>query len=743
MEVAGPLGWSTLDRVTRLVGGAIAALGASAALSLASAPPAAAEFKFVGEWGSPIGGELIFPFDVERDNAGNTYVVDALARTVHKYDAANNHVLSWGSFGTGPGQFGNPISIGVNEGNGEVYVADINELNPLGFIKIQRFDSNGNFIGQFGSFGEDAGQFEDVDGISVNQANGDVFVTEQNRVQRFNAAGQFELMWGKDVVPGGGTGPETCVAGCKAGEIGTAAGELSFPSGIAVSGNLVFVSEDGNSRVSRFNATTGAFQVMGGRDVQPGGAQIGETCVAACQAGLRGTGPGELDEVAGIDVNHAFGFVYIVDADNHRVQRWNTALTYSSEFGAEGTGDGEFQTPDGLTENQGTVIVTDLSPPRAQTFTGAGVFQAHFGDPRPGTIQVPSGIAAGPGGVYVTDQQDRVLVFDNQGGFIKRFGGSGGAAGNLSRPAGIAAGADGNVYVADQGNDRVQRFSSTGEALSAWGSTGAAQGQFDSPIDVAVGRAGSVYVVDASNQRIQRFSAIGGFEGTWGAPGEAPGQFSFPSGIATDPDGNVYVADSSNHRIQKFDPDGGLITIWGGEGVGDGQFEGPRDVAVDGAGNVFVVDLGNNRIQAFGPNGEFRGRWGANGGDGTAGAGPGRVLSAVLGRGRRPRLHLRRRRPKQPGAEVRRHAGAGPEGEEAPAAQAAEGLGRLHRAAPATCASRARWSSRAGRRRRSAPSVSIKLKPVSLTLNAGAAATKKLKPKKAKQEPAAGQRAAR
>ena len=52
-------------------------------------------------------------------------------------------------------------------------------------------------------------------------------------------------------------------------------------------------------------------------------------------------------------------------------------------------------------------------------------------------------------------------MFDNQGGFIKRFGGSGVAPGQSRAPSGIAAGADGNVYVVDQGNDRVQRFDSS------------------------------------------------------------------------------------------------------------------------------------------------------------------------------------------------------------------------------------------------------------------------------------------
>ena len=65
-------------------------------------------------------GELVAPTDVERDNAGNTYVLDPFTRTVTKFDAADTFVLRWGSLGTGHGQFGFPSAIGVNEDNGEV-----------------------------------------------------------------------------------------------------------------------------------------------------------------------------------------------------------------------------------------------------------------------------------------------------------------------------------------------------------------------------------------------------------------------------------------------------------------------------------------------------------------------------------------------------------------------------------------------------------------------------------------------
>ena len=253
MEAHRPLGWST-----RLV-----ILAVAIALALALATPAGAAFKPIAEWGSPDPGELILPIDVERDDAGNTYVVDALGASVTKFDAANNPILSWGSSGSGLGEFALPISIGVNEATGQAYVADVDESSQR--IRIQRFDSNGNPLGEFGGLGTAEGQFDGlVHGIAVNSGTGDVYVAENERVQRFSSTGQFELMWGRDVDPGGGTGFEICAAGCKEGEFGAAAGELGGAEGIATVGNWVFVSESANRRVSRYNATTGAFQVMAG-----------------------------------------------------------------------------------------------------------------------------------------------------------------------------------------------------------------------------------------------------------------------------------------------------------------------------------------------------------------------------------------------------------------------------------------------------------------------------------------------
>jgi DNA-binding beta-propeller fold protein YncE len=58
----------------------------------------------------------------------------------------------------------------------------------------------------------------------------------------------------------------------------------------------------------------------------------------------------------------------------------------------------------------------------------------------------------------------------------------------------------------------------------------------------------------------------------------------------------ILVADSGNHRLQAFDLLGNLLSAYGSQGSGEGQFRHPQGVAVDPSDRVLVVDQGNNRL---------------------------------------------------------------------------------------------------------------------------------------------------
>lgn len=83
------------------------------------------------------------PTDVAWDSAGDIFVADGYGNSrVVKLDKHGKYLQSWGSKGTGPGQFDTPHSLAVDRQN-NVYVAD------PGNKRIQVFDNDGTFKNQF------------------------------------------------------------------------------------------------------------------------------------------------------------------------------------------------------------------------------------------------------------------------------------------------------------------------------------------------------------------------------------------------------------------------------------------------------------------------------------------------------------------------------------------------------------------------------------------------------------------
>jgi DNA-binding beta-propeller fold protein YncE len=83
------------------------------------------------------------PTDVAWDSDGNTYITDGYINSrVAKYDKNGDWVKSWGSKGTGPGQFRTPHAIAIDR-NDNIYVGD--RANR----RIQVFDTDGKFLRQF------------------------------------------------------------------------------------------------------------------------------------------------------------------------------------------------------------------------------------------------------------------------------------------------------------------------------------------------------------------------------------------------------------------------------------------------------------------------------------------------------------------------------------------------------------------------------------------------------------------
>ncbi len=102
--------------------------------------------------GSNENGKFWSPRGVAVDSQNNIYVCDAFNYRVQKFDSDGNFLLKFGSKGSGNGQFNMPWDVCIDNEN-NLYISDL--LNN----RIQVFSSSGNFIRSIGTQGSGNGQF--------------------------------------------------------------------------------------------------------------------------------------------------------------------------------------------------------------------------------------------------------------------------------------------------------------------------------------------------------------------------------------------------------------------------------------------------------------------------------------------------------------------------------------------------------------------------------------------------------
>ncbi|GAB3625896.1 Serine/threonine-protein kinase PknD [Pandoraea terrae] len=538
---------------------------------------------FSGDGGAATSAQLASPEGVAVDAAGNVCIADRDNLRIRKVGTsgtittiAGNGTLTFGGDG-GPAtaaQLLNPSGIGADSA-GNVYIADTSNE------RVRRVDASGAITTVAGSgvagFSGDGGsatsaQLNNPSAIATDAA-GDVFVadTANNRVRKIAGTGTITTY--------AGGGPAT-------GELATAVG-LASPYGVAVDGaGNRYVAVSGASQVYRID-TAGKLSVVAGNGT-PGFSGDGAAATSA-----------QLAYPIGVAVD-AGGNVYIADFNNSRIRRVDTSGT-----------------------------ITTMAGNGTYGFSGDG------GAATSALLAYPTGVAAdAAGNVYIADQNNqRIRKVDTSGTITTiagngtyGFSGDGGAAtsAQLDSPAGVAADAAGNVYIADNSNSRIRKVDTSGTITtiagngtpSFSGDGGAAtSAELSFPFGVAVDAAGNVYIAAFGNQRIRKVDTSGtittiagngtvGFSGDGGAASSA--QLTNPTGVAVDAAGNVYVADRDNQRVRKVDTSGTITTIagngtltFGGDGgpATSAQLLSPDGVVVDSAGSVYISDKGNARIR--------------------------------------------------------------------------------------------------------------------------------------------------
>lgn len=265
------------------------------------------------------------------------------------------------------------------------------------------------------------------------------------------------------------------------------------------------------------------------------------------------------------------GSLYVSDSENHRILHFaaDGSLLHAwgqSSAALENLAAGSFNQPWGITvAPDGTVYVADTWNHRVQRFSAEGEFiemLGYFGNAEaPQAMWGPRDVAIdAQGRIFITDTGNkRVVVFDQQLGFLAEFGGPEEELGSLDEPVGISIGPDGLVYVADTWNGRVQVFEEAEpnrfRPLRQWTIEGWYGESLENKPYLAAGPSGQLCLSDPEGSRVLCFSGEGAFLLGWGDQGAG---MSLPLGIAFDAQCRLWVADAAENRLLRFDP--GLCT---------------------------------------------------------------------------------------------------------------------------------------------------------------------------------------
>lgn len=139
------------------------------------------DYRYLGSFGSHGTGTGQYKqlLSIAIDPYGNIYAADLGNNRVEKFDSSGRFLKQWGSFGSGDGYFYNPYSLAVDD-DSMVYVADeIPGDSGLWQCRTQVFDSEGNFVRAWNTTGRYYQPFFDVMRfIAVDRTTGHVLVSD-------------------------------------------------------------------------------------------------------------------------------------------------------------------------------------------------------------------------------------------------------------------------------------------------------------------------------------------------------------------------------------------------------------------------------------------------------------------------------------------------------------------------------------------------------------------------------------
>ena len=209
---------------------------------------------------------------------------------------------------------------------------------------------------------------------------------------------------------------------------------LVRPDGVAVTDNVIAVSDLGSDQVKKYSLQGELLSVIG----------------------CHGDKNGRFNHPRGLAFNN--NKLYVVDGGNHRVQVFQQdKFTFS--FGNRGNNPGQFQYPVRIAiDPNDNVLVTDYVANCIHLFTYNGQFIQAIKSNRPYAITIS------PTGYLITGHHgdnNKIRVWSPTYQLINRFGKKASKQGEFYGIEGMAMDSSGTIYVAEWGNKRLQVFSNS------------------------------------------------------------------------------------------------------------------------------------------------------------------------------------------------------------------------------------------------------------------------------------------
>ncbi len=279
--------------------------------------------------------------------------------------------------------------------------------------------------------------------------------------------------------------------------------------------------------------------------------------------GGAGAGDSQFASNAGVAVDRATGDVYVADAANSRVEKFDSS--------------GSFVAAWGWGVDDGTAALQVCASGCQAGISGAGAGQLAT----PKFVAVDNSGGPSAGDVYVGDTANNTVTkFDSAGNLVATNDGSG--SGNVfGSLAGVAVNGGGDLWVYD-GNADMRKFAQDGSFITQWNSFYGV-----TAAGIAVDDDDNVYVVRGV-PAVEKFSGEGSDLGELDGTGSA-------TALAID-DGQLYVVEGAS--VNRFDTNCALPDCIPSETFGGANIAGATGIASDGI-RLYVSDAANSEIDAF------------------------------------------------------------------------------------------------------------------------------------------------